>query len=132
MRAAILNGSNVVVRVVLLDSLEQLPGAIDGTGADVGDTWNGSTFVKPSPSVVPPSEVTMRQARRALLAAGLLDDVEAAINAMSEPARTAARIDWDYSSTVKRDNATLAALAAALGLSGAQLDELFVAAAGIE
>lgn len=130
MRAAILS-NNVVERIVVVGSLGELPGAIDATGADVGDTWDGSAFVKPAAPASIPGEVTMRQARRALLAAGLLDDVETAIDAMSEPNRTAARIDWDYSSSVRRDNATLAALAAALGLTAEQLDALFVAAAGI-
>lgn len=56
MRAAILNGSNVVVRVVMLDSLSQIPGSINGTGADVGDTWDGATFVRP--------QKTLAQAKR--------------------------------------------------------------------
>ena len=73
--------------------------------------------------------VTMRQARLALLNAGLLDYVDAAINAMSEPQKTAARITWDYSSEVERNNATLVALASALGLTDADLDNLFAVAA---
>ena len=75
--------------------------------------------------------VTMRQARLALLGAGLLDDVDAAINAMPEPQRTAARITWDYSSTVERDNEVLVALAASLGLAESDLDNLFTTAASL-
>ena len=77
------------------------------------------------------SSVTMRQARLALLGAGLLDDVDAAINAMPEPQRTAARITWDYSSTVERDNEVLVALAASLGLAESDLDNLFTTAASL-
>ena len=77
------------------------------------------------------SSVTMRQARLALLGAGLLDDVDAAINAMPEPQRTAARINWDYSSTVERDNEVLVALAASLGLEESDLDNLFTTAASL-
>lgn len=47
MRAAILTNS-VVTNIIVLDSLGQYPGAIDGTNANVGDTWNGSAFVKPA------------------------------------------------------------------------------------
>ncbi|TXH53543.1 MAG: hypothetical protein E6Q97_13090 [Desulfurellales bacterium] len=72
--------------------------------------------------------VSMRQARLALLQAGLLDDVEAAINALPEPQRAAARIEWDYSSQVARTQPLVLQLAPALGLNEAQLDALFVTA----
>lgn len=50
MRAAILSG-NVVSRVLILDQLDEYPGAIDGSNADIGDTWTGSAFVKPARSL---------------------------------------------------------------------------------
>lgn len=80
---------------------------------------------------VPPEAVTMRQARLALLGAGLLDDVETALNALSEPAKSAARIEWDYSNELQRANPLVVALGAALGLSSAQVDALFITAAGL-
>lgn len=80
-----------------------------------------------SPASVP-AQVTMRQARLALLGAGLLTSVDAAINAMPEPAKSAARIEWDYSSAVQRHNGFVAQLGPALGLSSAQIDDLFRAA----
>ena len=76
-----------------------------------------------------PAAVTMRQARLALLAAGQLAAVEAAIDAMSEPTRSAARIEWEYSTEVQRLNGFVAALGPALGLSSEQIDALFIAAA---
>lgn len=84
----------------------------------------------PTQPAVPyvPAEVTMRQARLALLQAGKLAAVDAAINGMSEPAKTASRIEWEYSGTVKRNQPLVLALAPALGLTSAQLDALFVAA----
>ncbi|GAA4425770.1 hypothetical protein [Acidovorax lacteus] len=78
-----------------------------------------------------PASVTMRQARRALHAAGLLPQVEAAINAMPEPQRTAARIEWEYSSVVQRHNGFVSQLAPALGMTDAQLDALFITASEI-
>ena len=94
-----------------------------------GYTYAGGVFTPPPPVVVVPAAVTMRQARRALLAAGLLSAVETAIDALSEPERSAARIEWEYSSEVQRHNGFVAQLAPALGLSDAQLDALFVSAA---
>lgn len=97
--------------------------------ADLPEGTSVDPFVAP-PAPVPQS-VTMRQARRALHAAGMLGAIEAAINAMPEPNRTAARIEWDYSSEVQRHNAFVGVLASALGLDDAALDALFVAAKAI-
>lgn len=69
-----------------------------------------------------PRSVTSRQAKLALLQAGILDDVEAAIASASR----AVQIEWEYATEFDRDWPTLAAMQAALGLSDQQLDELFV------
>jgi len=78
-----------------------------------------------------PQSITMRQARRALLAAGLLDDVTAAIEALESPAKEAAQIDWEYGNTVERHNGLVASLGPALGLTEEQIDALFVAGAAL-
>lgn len=78
-----------------------------------------------------PQSVTMRQARLALLDAGLLATVNAAIAGMAGAAGDAARIEWEFSSEVQRDKTLVASMAAALGLSDAQLDALFIAAAAL-
>jgi hypothetical protein len=70
----------------------------------------------------------MRQARLALHSAGLLQQVEDAINALPDPPRMAARIEWDHSNTVQRNNGFVLQLGQMLGLTSAQLDTLFIAA----
>lgn len=75
-----------------------------------------------------PSSVTMRQARLALHAAGLLGQVEAAIEALSEPNRTVARIEWDYASEVHRASEFVTLLGAELELDKQSLDDLFLKA----
>ena len=75
-----------------------------------------------------PQEVTMRQARLALHAAGKLTAINAAIAALPDPPKTAALIEWEYSSTVRRDSQFVALLGPALGLDAAALDALFIAA----
>ncbi|MEN6540828.1 MAG: hypothetical protein ABFC67_14570 [Mizugakiibacter sp.] len=82
-------------------------------------------------NVAVPSVVSMRQARRALYDAGMLSNVEAAIAGMSGVDGDKARIDWATATTVERGNALVASLAAALGLTGAQLDALFTQAAAL-
>jgi hypothetical protein len=91
--------------------------------------WVDGKWVVTELPVVVPSEVTMRQARLALLGAGKLSAVDAAINSMSEPMKSAARIEWEYSGAVQRHNGFVAALGPALGLTSDQIDQLFVAAA---
>ena len=82
------------------------------------------------PTLVP-EQVTMRQARLALHNSGLLASVEAAIDALPEPPRTAARIEWDHSNAMQRGNVFVAQLGGLLGLSSQQLDDLFIAAAAL-
>ena len=102
------------------------------TGA-IGWLWDGETLTPPPPPPpappVVPSAVTMRQARLALFGAGLLDDVDAAINALPSPQKEAARIEWEYSQEVQRHNGFVSVLAPLLSLTDAQTDALFVQAA---
>ena len=70
--------------------------------------------------------VTMRQARLALLHVGLLDHVAAAIAAMPAGAeRREAEISWEYATEVARTHSWVVSLAAALGLSDAEVDQMF-------
>lgn len=81
----------------------------------------------PGPAAVPQS-VTMRQARLALLAAGKLADVDAAIATLPSPQKEAAEIEWGYASEVQRGSATVALIGIALGYDSDELDALFVQA----
>lgn len=71
-----------------------------------------------------PQSVTMRQARLALLGAGLLDTVEAAVAG----AGPAAAIEWEYAQEVQRSSGLVPAMATALGMTDVQIDALFVTA----
>lgn len=86
--------------------------------------------IEPPPPAVPDA-ITMRQARLALLGAGLLATVDAAIDGLPSPQREAAWIEWEYAAEVRRDSAMITMLAPALGLSDTQVDELFIAASGL-
>lgn len=90
---------------------------------------DGQVVLPPPPPV---TTVTMRQARLALLNAGLLDDVEAAIAAIPDDVqRKAAQIEWEYASVVERDNPIIQQLVSALGMTEQQVDEFFATAAGL-
>lgn len=77
----------------------------------------------------PPTSVSMRQARLALFQQGKLSQVQPLIDAMTEPAKTETQISWDYATTVQRDDDMVVQLAAAMGLTSADLDALFTLAA---
>lgn len=93
-----------------------------GAGGQIvpGESVNGVPVI--------PSAVTMRQARLALSAIGLLTQVDAAINALPEPQKTAAKIEWEFSSVVERNRPFVQQLGASLGLTPTQLDNLFIEA----
>ena len=78
-----------------------------------------------------PQEVTMRQARLALLAIGKLGQVAPAIESLTGDDRDKARIEWEFSSTVVRSRALVVLLGQALGLDDEALDQLFITAAGL-
>lgn len=80
---------------------------------------------------VVPASVTMRQARLALLGAGLLGQVAAAIATLESPHREQAEIEWEFSSEVYRNRPLVTMLGPKLGLTSRQLDQLFVAAADL-
>lgn len=103
---------------------------VQSSTASPGDTFADNVFTPPAPPPVPvPEAVTMRQARLALLGAGLLDNVTTAINALPSPLKEAAQIEWEYSNEVQRYNGFVEQLAPALSLTEGQLDDLFRAAA---
>jgi hypothetical protein len=83
----------------------------------------------PAPPSAPPvstvpQAVTPRQARLALLGAGLLDQVNTAINA----AGGASLITWEYASVIERNDPLINMLGQALGLTSDGIDALFVTA----
>jgi hypothetical protein len=63
---------------------------------------------------------------------GLLPTVDAAIAALPEPERTVATLAWGGDARLARRGKTVLGLAAALGLSSAQVDQLFIAADALE
>jgi hypothetical protein len=79
----------------------------------------------PEPADIPPvviPNISMRQARLALLADGLLDDIEAA---MSTPEY---KIWWEYSTVVERNNPLVEQVLSILGKSDEEIDQMFIGA----
>ncbi|MEG0003993.1 hypothetical protein [Comamonas sp.] len=102
-------------------------------GVGIGWLYDGATFSRPpTPEPQPdpvPHSCTRRQGRLALLAQGLLDDVEAAIAAIADPLdQRAAQIEYE-ADTWERDNPFVQQTWTQLDGTPEQLDELFRMAA---
>ena len=67
--------------------------------------------------------ITMRQARLALLQAGLLTTIQNAITTSTDEAM---KIEWEYATEIKRSWPNLIALTTSLGMTTEDLDALFV------
>jgi hypothetical protein len=111
----------------------------DGNGNFIA-FWNSTTVPQPTMAQIEavdtdallakasvPQTVSPRQARLALLAAGLLDQVEASVSA----AGGATKITWDYATEINRTDPLIISIGAALKLTDDQIDVLFRYAASV-
>lgn len=103
-------------------------GWIPAAHAAIGDAWDGEAFTAPPATPTPvPQAVTPLQGLLAIDLAGLSVAYEAWA---SDPARTfSERAFIQKAQTWRRDDPLLQAATDALGMTPAQLDALFIAAA---
>ncbi len=95
---------------------------VDGALIDMTDDEIAAFEASRAPGPAPvPAAVSRFQAKAALAQAGLLDDVEAAI----AQADATTKLAWSDAMQFERASPTIAALAAALSLASAQVDDLF-------
>lgn len=87
--------------------------------------------LNPRLEVIVPASVSMMQARLAMLDAGVLDDVERAIESMEGLEGRAARIQWEYAQFIDRDWPLVEALGGLLGWDSDAVDRLFISAGAI-
>lgn len=134
------------MKIYMMAGVQLTPGVafVSGEGdaaikhpANWSDCWTDDDYKRfgiiiqdvPDPEPEPevpyiPVSVSPRQARIALIEAGLFDQVTALIGASSQEIQ----IGWEFAAEVRRDDMTLIALAGILGFSD-RLDDLFVRAA---
>ena len=90
-----------------------------------------SSLEPPADKVVPgkvPQEVTMRQARLACLQFGILEQLNTLVASLPGVQGDAARIEWEYASTIKRTSPLALAMISQTGVTEEQLDQLFILA----
>lgn len=131
----IIDSSGAIInRVVVEDKSNWSPAdgltAIEETTPmAIGGTYLKGAYTPPpsltQPELSPITAVTPRQARLALLGAGLLPQVETAVSA----AGGATQITWEYASTFERGDPLISSIGSALNLTDSQIDNLFKQAA---
>jgi hypothetical protein len=111
--------------LALLDALPigRRPVWLDESSSAVKD------FIEKSSRPPIPYSVTVRQARLALLKAGLLDDVIKYMESDTTPIEE--KIDWEFSTEFFRDMPTVLKLAGLLKITEKQLDDLFLGASAL-
>ena len=127
-KAAIVQ-NGVVENVVIVGQLSDIPGALDGTSASVGDTWDGSSFHRPVVVEPVPEIVSRFQGKAALATMGLLSTVEAFLDQYGSDLQ---KLAWTEVQEFRRFSPMILELAVPLNLTSAQLDDLFRLAATIE
>lgn len=85
----------------------------------------------PAPAVRVPKEIANWRARAILTQDNLLASVEALIAGLPSPDGDAVRFAWAGGAPLARGGATVTALAGALGLTEAQVDDMFIRAAAL-
>jgi nucleotide-binding universal stress UspA family protein len=86
-------------------------------------------LVTAAKKAVVPATITPLQIRLVLSAQGLRDDAEAIVAATETP--QSIKDSWEYATIVERNNADLLAMAAILGLTDDQIDDLFIQAVSL-
>ena len=130
------NESNRIVELSLVPFEVALPLHWVDCPVDITTEWAYFGGVFEPPVVLPvvtliPTSVTMRQARLALLQAGLLASVNTAIASLPEPQKSYSTIEWEYATEVLRESPLINNLASGLSLSTTQLDDLFTLASSL-
>lgn len=111
------DATNKVVHVIDEDGISRISGLLSIVP-------EGETILPADPVPTPIAIVTPRQARLALKSAGLLT----AVTDWIATADQETQIDWEFATEIRRDWPPIAACATELGLTDAQLDDLFTLA----
>lgn len=98
---------------------------------ETGWILENGKWVKPpeqQPEEIVPTSVTARQGWLYMHREGLLGQIEDYIDSQPEPEQTEARIEWEKTAVIERNNPMLAQIAETMQWDDERLDEMFLAA----
>lgn len=93
-----------------------------------GTAWVDCRTAEEINKIECPLEVALWKVRVVLKMMQLEDDIADALNNLEEPTKTAALYIWNYGTAIDRDSQTIAYLQSKLGLTSAQVDDIFIQA----
>jgi hypothetical protein len=98
-----------------------------GMSESVWSTVIDGSYVKPVvPEEVILADISPRQVRLALTLSGIsLSQIDTFLDSMNEPDKSLAKIEWEYAQSFKRDNTLVNQMAALMGLTSQQVDDLW-------
>lgn len=107
--------------------LEAAPAASAGMAAALNSYFVSNTYEPdPNAGTAPIWDVTPRQIRQALVLNNVtMAQIESALDALPEPTKSLAKIEWEYSTAFVRSNPLVAQVGVALGWTSQQLDNLW-------
>lgn len=123
--------STIVATVAEAQSAFPFTTCIEATEGGIGWSWDGEALIPPAIDPQPvtvPTEITRWQALTFLNQAGRLDAVEAYVGSLPD---RQAQIDFSAASVWRRDWPWLGDAATALGWTGEQVDQMFIAASAL-
>lgn len=119
----------VVVNYILV--AEYTSEWIDPKDSKLGDKWDGEKFISPVVKEPIPQSISMKSARLILLREGLLGDVQNYIDSMQGEYAQEAKISWEYSLAVSRNDPLVKQLIPTLGKTEEDIDKMFIDAAAL-
>lgn len=117
----------------ILDYLGNKIGELELPDETSEEVWTAklAKYAK-APSTEPIPDVTPRQIRQAMVLSGItMDQIDTALDALPEPTKSLAKIEWEYSTLFIRSNPLVAQVGVMLGWTSEQLDNLWKFAKGL-
>lgn len=124
MRAHQLDANGVILNTIIVESLGAFPNLVDASiGGQVGDSIVGG-ILRPAPQRLDvPESISPRQFRQALNHFGFRQLVDAAVAGSNDQDLK----DWyEFTSDMQRHHLKVLTMAAALGFTGDQLDQVWI------
>lgn len=106
----------------------QVKGLVAQTDADIKAAEEAQNALNSQLPEAPPEEVPAWRVKAVAKLMGLTDSIDAVLASLPEPQRTVATFAWNEGNVISRTSPTTVALGQALGLTSAQIEEIFIQA----
>lgn len=127
-RAAIISNGKVINVAQSSTQFAHRKGWVISDEARKGDIYDGVNFARPE-VIIPPIEVTARQAKTAMSRAGIYDQVDDLMDLL--PRKDETRIAWKSAATFKEGDAMIESVKTELGITDEAIKAMFIEAQSI-